>query len=105
MWRIALRRYVGRMNNLCISQVMTRGPVTIAPDQTVYDATALMERHDVHHLLVVEHDRMVGILSSADLLKLALLACPGTHQSPADSGAGFAMSCRPAWPWYAPTPA
>jgi signal-transduction protein with cAMP-binding, CBS, and nucleotidyltransferase domain len=32
-----------------------------------------MEKHGLHHLLVVEHGRMAGILSSADLLKLALL--------------------------------
>jgi len=53
---------------------MTAPPVTIAPDETLVTATALMERTGVHHLLVVDGSRMAGILSSADLLKLALMA-------------------------------
>jgi len=82
------------MNNLCISQVMTRGLVTVAPDESLNNATALMERNNVHHLLVVEHDRMVGILSSADLLKLALLVRPDTHQSPAESATSIGLKVR-----------
>lgn len=53
---------------------MTRPLVTIGPGETLVTATSLMETRDVHHLLVLEGDRMVGILSSADLLKLALMA-------------------------------
>jgi len=53
---------------------MTRPLVTIGPHATVVAATSLMESHDVHHLLVVDGGRMLGILSSADLLKLALMA-------------------------------
>src|SRR6478672_9799368 len=64
----------GRMNDLPISRVMTRPLVTIRPGETVVTATALMEREDIHHLLVLQDGRMVGILSSADLLKLALMA-------------------------------
>ena len=37
-----------------------------------------MEQRDVHHLLVMDQNRMAGILSSADLLKLALLRRPGS---------------------------
>jgi acetoin utilization protein AcuB len=62
------------MQDLRISRFMTRPLVTIGPGDTIIAATALMEERDVHHLLVVDGGRMVGILSSADLLKLALMA-------------------------------
>jgi len=62
------------MKDLPISRFMTRPLVTIGPGDTLVAATAVMEERDVHHLLVVEGERMVGILSSADLLKLALMA-------------------------------
>jgi CBS domain-containing protein len=62
------------MKDLPITRLMTRPLVTIGPGETLVTATSLMETRDVHHLLVLEGDRMVGILSSADLLKLALMA-------------------------------
>jgi CBS domain-containing protein len=68
------------MRDLPISRFMTAPLVTIGPGETLQKATALMEEHEVHHLLVVADGRMAGILSSADLLKLALLAA-----SPADA--------------------
>lgn len=62
------------MQDLPISRFMSRPLVTIGPGETLVTATALMEERGVHHLLVVENDRMLGILSSSDLLKLALMA-------------------------------
>lgn len=60
--------------------------MTVAPDDSLSTAMALMERLGVHHLLVIEGGRMAGILSSADFLKLALLrrpeeGCTGTGES------------------------
>ena len=62
------------MQDLPVSRFVSRPLVTIGPGETLVNATALMEERGVHHLLVVEGDRMVGILSSSDLLKLALMA-------------------------------
>lgn len=62
------------MKDLPISRFMASPLTTIAPGDTVLAATALMERRGVHHLLVMDGERMAGILSSADLLKIALLA-------------------------------
>jgi CBS domain-containing protein len=64
------------MRNLPVSQIMTRPLVTVAPDAKLEAAKALMEQRRVHHLVVVEKNRMVGILSSADLSKVALLQRP-----------------------------
>jgi acetoin utilization protein AcuB len=68
------------MKNVPIFEIMTSPLVTVAPEDTVADAAALMEKLNVHHLLVVEAGRMAGILSSSDLLKLALLQPPGAQR-------------------------
>ena len=62
------------MKNLPVSEIMNCPPVTVTPDDNLQHATALMNERGVHHLLVMEGDRIAGILSSADLLKLALLS-------------------------------
>jgi len=42
--------------------------VTIAPDQDAQEARQLMAQHQLDRLLVVEEgDRLVGIISEADL--------------------------------------
>jgi predicted transcriptional regulator len=64
------------MKDLPASKIMTSSLVTIAPDEPLSSALTMMEEQRVHHVLVVEQGRMVGILSSADLLKLALLRRP-----------------------------
>ena len=60
---------------------MNKPLVTVGPVDTLSDAKALLEQHDIHHLLVMDGGRMAGILSSADLLKLALL-----HREDLDGG-------------------
>ena len=54
-----------------ISNVMTRGLVTLEPQATAYQATLMMARHGLRHILVVdEHGRLVGIVSQNDLFSL-----------------------------------
>jgi len=57
-------------------EIMNSPLVAVAPDDPVSLALALMEKHDVHHLLVLDGGRLAGILSSSDLLKLALMRQP-----------------------------
>ena len=41
--------------------------VTIGPEQDVNEARRLMDRHQLDRILVVEDDRLVGIISEADI--------------------------------------
>lgn len=52
---------------------MTRTLLTVTPDEPLSAALSLMDKHGTHHVLVVAAGRLAGMLSSADLLKLALL--------------------------------
>ncbi|MGB5336458.1 MAG: CBS domain-containing protein [Woeseiaceae bacterium] len=61
------------MRDTPISRIMTTDPVTIAPTETAAAARALFESRNIHHLPVVDDGKLVGIISSADLLKLFLL--------------------------------
>jgi CBS domain-containing protein len=49
---------------------MTRDPVSIAPDYPVGRSLALMERSGVRHLLVMDGDRLTGIVSNRDVRRL-----------------------------------
>jgi CBS domain-containing protein len=53
---------------LRVSDIATKDLVTIGPDQDTQEARRLMAQHQLDRLLVVEEgDRLVGILSEADL--------------------------------------
>jgi CBS domain-containing protein len=50
-----------------LEQVMTRGPVIVDRGATLDEAQRLFDNYGFRHLLVVELDRIVGILSDRDL--------------------------------------
>jgi acetoin utilization protein AcuB len=77
------------MKNLSATKIMNTALVTVEPGESLGAALKLMEQQNVHHLLVVERGRMVGMLSSADLLKLALLKRPGEGTSAAGDAMGI----------------
>ena len=61
------------MRDIDIKWVMTADPVTISPDDHIETAHRRLGAGDIHHLPVVEDGRLVGVVSSSDLLKLHLL--------------------------------
>lgn len=56
-----------------VSGWMTTCLVTISPGRPVIEAYALMAEHGIHHLPVLEGERLVGILSDRDLHRAAPL--------------------------------
>ena len=50
-----------------IKEVMTRGVVTVSPDDDVSEATRVMALEQVRRLPVVQHSKIVGILSLGDM--------------------------------------
>jgi CBS domain-containing protein len=54
-------------NSLTVDDIATRELVTIRPDQDVDEARQLMAQHELDRILVVEGDRLVGIISEADI--------------------------------------
>lgn len=60
-----------------IAEVMTRDPVTIAPDAPVQEAARLMLERKIGGLPVVSNERVVGIITESDLLRLLIGATEG----------------------------
>ncbi|MFB6241119.1 MAG: CBS domain-containing protein, partial [Gemmatimonadota bacterium] len=50
-----------------VSEYMTRALITLAPDSSVQEAAASMLGAGVRRLLVVDVDRLVGLVSSTDV--------------------------------------
>lgn len=53
--------------NTTVRTAMTRNPVCIAPGTTVPEAMALLKRHRIRHLPVVEGGTLTGIVTDRDL--------------------------------------
>lgn len=53
-----------------ITRAMTSDPLTLAADAPAYEAALLMTQHGFGHVCVVEHDRLVGVVSERDLFSL-----------------------------------
>jgi CBS domain-containing protein len=54
-------------NSVRVEDIATRELVTIGPDQDVEEARQLMDQHELDRILVVEGERLVGIISEADI--------------------------------------
>jgi CBS domain-containing protein len=52
---------------LTAGEVASRDPVTVEPEQDLDEALALMARHRVRRLPVVDGGRLVGMLAQADV--------------------------------------
>jgi CBS domain-containing protein len=58
-----------RTCGLLVSQVMTRTLVSVAPEDSLKRAMALMTRHRTRHLLVLKDGEPAGIISIGDVIK------------------------------------
>jgi len=53
-------------------EMLHRSGVGVAPEQTVREAAQIMERAGIGSLAVVDHDRLVGIVTDRDLVRRVL---------------------------------
>lgn len=58
-----------------VGDVMTRDPVVVAPDTPVAEIATILEKHRIKRVPVVQDDRVLGIVSRANLLH-ALASAP-----------------------------
>jgi acetoin utilization protein AcuB len=52
---------------LRVSEVMVDSPVTVGSGDSLEHALHLLEKHGIHELPVLEHGRLVGIVTDGDL--------------------------------------
>lgn len=75
-----------------VSEVMTAGPITLAPSALGYDVLNIMLERSVSHLPVVEDGRFLGMISQADLTRVQAISAAGLIRevARADDAAGMA---------------
>ncbi|MGA9099215.1 MAG: CBS domain-containing protein, partial [Methanotrichaceae archaeon] len=54
-----------------LALVMSRNPITVSPDSTLVEAAKLLLLHGIRRLPVVEDKKLVGIITIADIVKIA----------------------------------
>jgi len=52
-----------------LAEIMTKHVVTVDPDSTLKQIEALFARYQFHHVVVVEHNRPLGVISDRDLVR------------------------------------
>ena len=52
---------------MTVDEIASQELVTIGPDEDIDQARRLMDQHELDRILVVEDDRLVGIISEADI--------------------------------------
>lgn len=53
-----------------VKDVMSVDPITIAPNVDIYDALLLMRDHNIRQLPVLSNNKVLGFLTSKDILKI-----------------------------------
>ena len=54
---------------MIVNEIMTTKVITIKMDDTLGQIQKIFEKHKFHHLLIVEDEELIGIISDRDVLK------------------------------------
>lgn len=54
-----------------ISQIMSKNPVSLAPDQSLSQAEKIFDDLNIRHIPIVSEGRIIGIISRSDLLRVS----------------------------------
>lgn len=75
-----LREHAGHLENTRVNAVMRTALVTIAPGDTVEQAARLMLKHKIGGLPIVADGRLLGIVTTSDLMAAFLRVLQATEQ-------------------------
>jgi CBS domain-containing protein len=68
--RDLLRSVAQRLTDPLVSEVMTRSPIALQADAFAYEAGLEMIQGHIRHVLVMEGDRLAGVVSERDLFSM-----------------------------------
>jgi CBS domain-containing protein len=81
---ILAKEYV-KAHGRSVADVMTRNVVTAAPGTPLNDIAALMEKHAIKRVPIVENGQLVGIVSRSNLVQAVASAPSGLELTPPDT--------------------
>lgn len=73
-------RFIGSEERTRVDGAMTESPLTISPDTPMEEAIRLMKKHQISGLPVVEQGKVVGIVTTSDILQAFLEVSGATVQ-------------------------
>lgn len=56
-----------------LSEVMSTPLITVSPDETVWEAAEIMKKNKIHKILVQQNNKIIGILTATDIVKICSL--------------------------------
>jgi len=65
-----------------IRDIMSTPIIGISPDETIFECAKLMSKHHIHHLPVVDENKVIGMISATDFLVVAEALGHGEHEQP-----------------------
>lgn len=65
----ALKAHLLTLPHQAVSEVMTRDPQTVPQDAALASAARLMMEHRVHRIFVMQDQRLIGVVSTKDLMR------------------------------------
>ena len=70
--------------SVSLSQVMIKPLLVVAPNQTVWEAAEIMNNMQVHRLAVQEGNKIIGMITTTDLIKVCSIGSNSNLQRIAD---------------------
>ena len=70
--------------SVSLSQVMIKPLLVVTPNQTVWEAAEIMKNMGVHRLAVQEGDKIIGMVSTTDLVKICSIGSDSNLQRISD---------------------
>jgi len=67
-----------------LSEVMTKPLLVIEPNQTVWEAAEIMKNMEIHRVAVQEGNKIIGMVSTTDLVKICSVGSDSNLQRIAD---------------------
>lgn len=75
-----------------VAELMQPEPVSVPATATLHDAAGILVAGAFHSLPVIDvNDRVVGVVTSTDLIRLLIQQLPGPAQRPAESRDGLTL--------------
>jgi CBS domain-containing protein len=92
---VTLSKYEWRalLQKATIGECMSREPVTVAPDASVLDAAQRMLDHRIGGLPVIDHGRVVGVITQSDLFRLLIAEASGAEDHDRERAALVCQHC------------
>ncbi|MBI1978903.1 MAG: CBS domain-containing protein [Candidatus Aenigmarchaeota archaeon] len=64
-----VKKHLEELSKIRVKDFMTKGIVSISPNESIIEAANLLEKHSIDRLPVIESGKLVGIISRCDLIR------------------------------------